>query len=80
LRPYFCSAVHHRQISKETDLIYEGIATNVSFFIHLRPDTSKETDLIYEGIATPSVIYRINYPHLDKETDLIYEGIATRRS
>ena len=60
---------------KETDLIYEGIATNPPTTIWSDIIT-KETDLIYEGIATslyiliPRVLER-------KETDLIYEGIAT---
>jgi len=39
--------------AKETDLIYEGIATLCQchcFYLH---HLIKETDLIYEGIATP---------------------------
>jgi len=38
---------------KETDLIYEGIATfpRINRFPFARLE--KETDLIYEGIATP---------------------------
>ena len=60
---------------KETDLIYEGIATQGE------PDRSagvggqKETDLIYEGIATCRLFSFLSF--LLKETDLIYEGIAT---
>ena len=38
-------------IIKETDLIYEGIAT-FSGLGDLTKDLLKETDLIYEGIAT----------------------------
>ncbi len=64
--------------AKETDLIYEGIATcagfammRISLFSNM-----KETDLIYEGIAT--VVCLPSAHDLDeKETDLIYEGIAT---
>jgi len=36
---------------KETDLIYEGIATAMKARRE-NPYTRKETDLIYEGIAT----------------------------
>jgi len=46
-----------KRVFKETDLIYEGIATiRVSAFISVT--SLKETDLIYEGIATtlPSCI------------------------
>jgi len=60
---------------KETDLIYEGIATGRGLSNFIQGD--KETDLIYEGIATngaPPIITR--HPG-SKETDLIYEGIAT---
>ncbi len=37
---------------KETDLIYEGIATLVLCFACVLHNSHKETDLIYEGIAT----------------------------
>jgi len=36
---------------KETDLIYEGIATE-SVIVDIEMVEEKETDLIYEGIAT----------------------------
>ena len=60
---------------KETDLIYEGIATLLPIPIKLRLFL-KETDLIYEGIATLHT-KSISKTTLVKETDLIYEGIAT---
>jgi len=61
---------------KETDLIYEGIAT--SWLLNGRPCSwlLKETDLIYEGIATLQFIFSL-LSRFCKETDLIYEGIAT---
>jgi len=37
---------------KETDLIYEGIATRFDFLPFTNVVITKETDLIYEGIAT----------------------------
>jgi len=37
---------------KETDLIYEGIATYLALRAIVRLINLKETDLIYEGIAT----------------------------
>ena len=37
---------------KETDLIYEGIATHAVCLPLRLPQLPKETDLIYEGIAT----------------------------
>jgi hypothetical protein len=40
--------------AKETDLIYEGIATAGHASSDCRPWRRKETDLIYEGIATSS--------------------------
>jgi len=65
-------------MEKETDLIYEGIATWYPASGRC-PGTAcgKETDLIYEGIATADRqrMYQSGFP---KETDLIYEGIATR--
>ncbi len=64
-------------MTKETDLIYEGIATAPG-----APSNTglrlKETDLIYEGIATfMSMSSRASFGLRIKETDLIYEGIAT---
>ncbi len=38
--------------AKETDLIYEGIATRRLSRMVMRAMPIKETDLIYEGIAT----------------------------
>ncbi len=38
--------------AKETDLIYEGIATYLNYLFCLSGSRFKETDLIYEGIAT----------------------------
>jgi len=37
---------------KETDLIYEGIATFSRLLFYFIAQMTKETDLIYEGIAT----------------------------
>ena len=64
-------------LMKETDLIYEGIATE-SVIVDIEMVEEKETDLIYEGIAT-LLCLAISAFNLLKETDLIYEGIATRR-
>ncbi len=62
---------------KETDLIYEGIATKEKTDL-TKEIALKETDLIYEGIAT---LDNSRFPFfLHKETDLIYEGIATDNS
>ena len=61
---------------KETDLIYEGIATVCGFVDVTTAVFEKETDLIYEGIATYASGF-IPPSGLGKETDLIYEGIAT---
>ena len=66
---------HRRSCTKETDLIYEGIATS-SRSVDLISLSLKETDLIYEGIATISLVLDPTLLFL-KETDLIYEGIAT---
>jgi len=40
-----------KELYKETDLIYEGIATEALDRYDKAP-VAKETDLIYEGIAT----------------------------
>jgi len=40
------------QSRKETDLIYEGIATKGDILALKNTVKVKETDLIYEGIAT----------------------------
>jgi len=71
-------ALKSGEILKETDLIYEGIATMLIFSGISIDVSNKETDLIYEGIATWEILYRVDLcPLLGKETDLIYEGIAT---
>ncbi len=62
---------------KETDLIYEGIAT-LQFIFSLLSRFCKETDLIYEGIATAGICLPDSVWTMPKETDLIYEGIATQ--
>ena len=41
---------------KETDLIYEGIATLNPIQPNYQTRYNKETDLIYEGIATEVVV------------------------
>jgi len=46
---------------KETDLIYEGIAT-ARVPSHPRSFARKETDLIYEGIATHVAWVSSQYP------------------
>jgi len=61
---------------KETDLIYEGIATE-SVIVDIEMVEEKETDLIYEGIATHTGKAGRWRAVIHKETDLIYEGIAT---
>ena len=61
---------------KETDLIYEGIAT-ISLVLDPTLLFLKETDLIYEGIATANIHFCCVPATPCKETDLIYEGIAT---
>jgi len=53
------------QNSKETDLIYEGIATLVD--IRLPASVIKETDLIYEGIATNSSRFALSLTPLEKK-------------
>ena len=73
LRPGQRLKFNHNAL-KETDLIYEGIATCVLSYPAV---CVKETDLIYEGIATYRYPHRINVTIWTKETDLIYEGIAT---
>ena len=60
--------------AKETDLIYEGIATFCALPVYFI--IPKETDLIYEGIATLR-LRGMRLRGMPKETDLIYEGIAT---
>jgi len=62
--------------SKETDLIYEGIATGYWLRWECTKTGVKETDLIYEGIATHCPM-PVSFSSSYKETDLIYEGIAT---
>ena len=70
------TSIASKRSCKETDLIYEGIATTEMGHFIVPINFPKETDLIYEGIAT-------TWPHMShssrgsKETDLIYEGIAT---
>ena len=63
-------------LMKETDLIYEGIATE-SVIVDIEMVEEKETDLIYEGIATHTGKAGRWRAVIHKETDLIYEGIAT---
>ena len=65
---------------KETDLIYEGIATRIQRICFGSGKVGKETDLIYEGIATQGPRWYIFLSLSSKETDLIYEGIATLAS
>jgi len=46
------SPQHPHSKVKETDLIYEGIATLIPSHMISLYEMEKETDLIYEGIAT----------------------------
>jgi len=76
LRPSGVTAGHTGKPYKETDLIYEGIATPPYFVAIVLTGAIKETDLIYEGIATVTSLSFARFCP-GKETDLIYEGIAT---
>ena len=53
-------------LMKETDLIYEGIATE-SVIVDIEMVEEKETDLIYEGIATFSSSFYLSNPYPTKK-------------
>jgi len=60
---------------KETDLIYEGIATIVASFV-CEKQSAKKLTWFTKGLRR--LRYAVILPGiLRKETDLIYEGIAT---
>ena len=61
---------------KETDLIYEGIATYIGMTYQTIPWCGKKLTWFTKGLRLAEDVIDIPvYPH--KETDLIYEGIAT---
>ena len=60
---------------KETDLIYEGIASaDTAVRLHLL-DALKETDLIYEGIATWLNYIGMAYQTIPKKLTWFTKGL-----
>jgi len=63
--------------SKETDLIYEGIATCICLAWYICINCIKKLTWFTKGLRLVNV-FPLLQVEIGKETDLIYEGIATR--
>ena len=84
LRPFLVVLIFVQRFTKETDLIYEGIATSLRALVPSFLDSKKETDLIYEGIATflftlvpCSLCAQRNWPDLRRDCDSAGSAIYT---